>query len=223
MPSRNRIKIYVKDGYYHIYNRGVAKQTIYLDKQDYAVFLKFLQEAFDKPQTKKVERYVQGRSFNVIERQVKNFQKEIFLLVYCLMPNHFHFLIKQNNKNSMESFMRSITTRYVSYFNKKYDRVGPLFQGRYKAILVTKDDYLLHLSRYIHLNPSEYTKDITKAFSSYGDYIGLGKTKWVRHDFILNFFNNPTVQEISKVNDYKSFVEKYKKDSRKILGDLTLE
>ncbi len=223
MPSRNRIKIYVKDGFYHIYNRGVAKQDIYLDDQDYKVFLKYLKEALDKPETKIVERYVQGRSFNVTERGVKNFNNEISLVAYCLMPNHFHLLIKQNSTKSMESFMRSLITRYASYFNKKYDRVGPVFQGRYKAVLVTKDEYLLHLTRYIHLNPLEYLHDIAKAYSSYLDYIGKRKILWVKPELILKFFNYQVSPEFTKINNYKDFVEKYKKESKNILGELTLE
>lgn len=123
----------------------------------------------------------------------------------------------------MESFMRSIATRYSSYFNKKYDRVGPLFQGRYKAVLVNNDRYLLHLSRYIHLNPSEYTNDLVKAYSSYADYLDLRRTSWIKPDIILKFFNEKTILEITKVNSYKSFVENYKKDSSEVLGKLTLE
>lgn len=119
--------------------------------------------------------------------------------------------------------MRSVATRYSSYFNKKYDRVGPLFQGRYKAVLITEDNYLLHLSRYIHLNPLEYTKDLIKAYSSYADYLDLRKTPWVKPNIILKFFNSSIIPEIKKINSYKDFVENYKKDSSEVLENLTLE
>jgi hypothetical protein len=139
------------------------------------------------------------------------------------MPNHFHLLLKQNNKRSMEGFMRSVITRYAQYFNKKYDRVGPVFQGRYKAVIIENDSYLLHLSRYIHLNPLVNVSDLTKAYSSYSEYLGLRKTEWLKPDIILKLFDNPVNPELIKVNNYKSFVEVYKIDSSKLLGGLILE
>ena len=223
MPSKNRVKIYVENAYYHVYNRGVAKQEIFREIQDYKVFLKYLKDVLTENKINKIPFSLRGRSFQATERQVKNFQNQIALIAFCLIPNHFHLLIKQKNKESMESFMRSLITRYASYFNKKYDRVGPVFQGRYKAALIRKDEYLLHLTRYIHLNPLEYTKDLTKAFSSYSVYVGMTKTSWVQPEFILKFFNNPVIPELTKISDYKSFVENYKKDSVIVLGDLTLE
>jgi len=90
-------------------------------------------------------------------------------------------------------------------------------------VLIRKDEYLLHLTRYIHLNPLEYTKDLTKAFSSYSVYVGMTKSSWVQPELILKLFNNPVIPELTKINDYKSFVENYKKDSVIVLGDLTLE
>ena len=173
MPSKNRLKTYIKDAHYHIYNRGVAKQKIFLDLQDYKVFLKYLRESLSDPKGSKVTFILKGQTFKGEPRQVKNFKDKIEILAFCLMPNHFHILLKQNDKNSMEGLMRSLITRYAQFFNKKYDRVGHLFQGRYKAVLVLKDGYILHLTRYIHLNPQEIQKDLTKAFSSYQEYLGL--------------------------------------------------
>ena len=223
MPQKNSIKTYVKDGHYHIYNRGVEKRTIFKDTQDYKVFLKYLKEYLSeppKPEEIKTIFTLQGASFKGIKRQPKNYHNRIKLMSYCLIPNHFHLLIKQSENKIIENFMRSLATRYSMYFNKKYNRVGKLFQGHYKAVLITKDNYLLHLSRYIHLNPSEYSDNIIDAYSSYGEYLGLRKTKWVKPGFILSFFNQVVIPE---VNSYKNFVENYKKDSAEILGRLTLE
>jgi len=116
-----------------------------------------------------------------------------------------------------------LLTRYSIYFNKKYDRVGSLFQGRYKAVLVLENNYLLHLSRYIHLNPSEYSSNLIGAYSSYANYLGSRKTRWVKPDFVLNFFNKEISPEFKKVISYKDFVENYKNGSTEILGKLTLE
>ncbi len=223
MPARNRVKVYVKDSYYHVYNRGVAKQEIFRNTQDYEVFLKYLDDAFSENLERVVTFDLRGRSFQAVLRPIINFKEEIELIGYCLMPNHFHILLKQNSKNSMQGFMRSVMTRYAQYFNKKYDRVGPLFQGRYKAVLIDNDRYLLHLSRYIHLNPSEHTKNLTKTYSSYAEYLGVRKTEWIKPNIILNFFNKATFPEFKKINSYKSFVEGNSGDSGKILGDLILE
>jgi len=223
MPSKHRYKKYVEGGYYHVYNRGVAKQEIFLNSQDFKVFLKYIKEALTEPKIEKVEFSLRGRTFRAVPRPVKHFQEEIVLIAYCLMPNHFHFLLKQNKKDSMISFMRSLITRYVNYFNKKYDRVGPLLQGRYKAILITQDNYLLHLTRYIHLNPTEFTKNLIKTYSSYADYLGLRRTTWIKPGTILKFFDSKAIPEIIKINTYKDFVENYRKDSKQVLGELALE
>ena len=139
------------------------------------------------------------------------------------MPNHFHLLVKQLEKGSMEGFMRSLATRYSMYFNKKYSRVGSLFQSIYKAVMVSDDNYLLHLSRYIHLNPSEYTNDLTSAYSSYADYLEIRKTSWVPTKTILSFFNQAKGDFIKGHNTYKSFVESSNKSSSSVLDNLTLE
>jgi REP element-mobilizing transposase RayT len=222
MPAKNCIKIPVENGYYHIYNRGVNKQEIYTTPQDYSVFLNYLKEALSPPlQPDELPTFrvnLHGTTFIKPRRQPKNFCGEIDLIAYVLMPNHFHFLIKQNKRESMEAFMRSIATRYSMYVNKAYGRVGTLFQGIYKAVLIENEQYLLHLSRYIHLNPS--------AYSSYANYIGMKKTQWVHPCHVLDFFGQPTNPEFKKFTSYKDFVEKYKTDKsnqESFLVNLTLE
>lgn len=226
MPGKNTVKTYVANSYYHVYNRGVDKRKIFEDSQDVKVFIGYLKSYLSPPPdpSKLIKTItLQGVTFKGIPRQPKNFNNEIELLAYCLMPNHFHFLIKQNSKNAMEKFMRSLTTRYSMYFNKKYQRVGRLFQGSYKAVMIKDDSYLLHLSRYIHLNPLKYASDLKKAYSSYAEYLGIRKTSWIKPDVILTFFKSTTLPELEKVNKYDKFVEQSEKDSADILGDLTLD
>lgn len=226
MPRKNSLKTYIKDGYYHIYNRGVEKRNIFQDNLDRITFLNYLKCSLlppPDPQDIKVTFTLQGLPFKGIPRMPKNYNGKIDLIAYCLMPNHFHLLVKQKQERVINSFMTSVMTRYSMYFNKKYDRVGGLFQGPYKAVLISDDNYLLHLSRYIHLNPLEYTRNLTKAYSSYCEYLGLRKTQWVRPDFVLSYFNQTLSPESNKVNTYKDFVEKYKEESSEILEKLTLE
>jgi|SRR3989344_3254607 len=226
MPAKNVVKTYINNGIYHIYNRGVEKRKIFQDKQDYNIFLNYIKEYLSPPpdiSQLKTQFILQGETFKGLRRLPRNYYKKITLIAYCLLPNHFHLLINQNSTDDMQEFIRSLCTRYSIYFNKKYDRVGGLFQGPYKAVIVTEDNYLLHLSRYIHLNPKDYTKDIINTYSSYAEYMGLRRTEWVKPDIVLGFFNNPATQELIKTNNYRDFVEKYIKDSEAILGNMTLE
>lgn len=213
----------MENGFYHIYNRGVEKRTIFEDDQDYRVFLKNLKEYLSPPLD--IDKFQGGTLKNNVYpyRLLKNYFAEISLIAYCLMPNHFHFMIQQKSKRAIKNFMQSLLTRYSMYFNKKYSRVGKLFQGHYKGVLITDESYLLHLSRYIHLNPFEYTKDLESAYSSYSDYLGIRKTPWVKPDIVLTFFNTKILPDLKKINTYKKFVEEYEKDSVSILEHLTLE
>lgn len=226
MPSKNIYKTYVKDGYYHIYNRGVEKRKIFLDETDYKVFLNNLKiylTSPPKPEEIKIPFTLQGTTFKGIRKQPKNYKGQIDLLAYCLMPNHFHLIIKQSDSCSIQKFMQSLTVKYSMYFNKKYKRVGQLFQSRFKAVLITEDAYLLHLSRYIHLNPSEYTDNLVEAYSSFGEYIRLRNTEWIKPDIILKYFESQISPEFKKYSSYSNFVEGYKKDGSEIPDELTLE
>jgi len=229
MPRKNVRKIYVKDGIYHIYNRGVEKRVIFLEDNDYKYFLKLLKDSLSIPsQPPKINFTVtfKGQTFKGVPRQPKNFTDKIILLAYCLMPNHFHLLIKQTNDTTIKKFMQSVSTRYSMYFNKKYDRVGSLFQSAYRAILVQEERYLLHLSRYIHQNPSELGQKLKDSYSSYADYLNLRNTNWINKTIILSNFNNKKVNSLnipSHINSYQSFVEDSEVVSEDMLGNIILD
>lgn len=225
MPAKNLIRTESENSYYHIYNRGVEKRIIFIDEQDYKVFLKYLKDYLSPlPDPSKIKKpfTLQGYTFQGVPHQVKNFYKKVKLIAYCLMPNHFHFILYQKNVHEIKNFMQSATTRYSMYFNKKYDRVGCLFQGTYKSVLINNEDYLLHLSRYIHLNPSENFDKLETAYSSYANYLGIRKTTWVKPQIILSFFENAK-KDFLKNNTYKKFVEDYQINPAENLGELTLE
>lgn len=160
MASKNSRKSYVEQGYYHIYNRGVEKRHIFLDPQDYGVFLSYLKEYLSPKDEKALSEKLSDPSISAQERDKtlkllkrNNFYNEILLLAFCLMPNHFHLLIKQSNALSIDKFMNSLALRYVIYFNRKYKRTGGLFQDVYKAVSIETDEQFLHLTRYIHQKP----------------------------------------------------------------------
>lgn len=206
MAAKNSVKIYAPDSYYHLYNRGVAKNKIFLDQVDYATFLSYLKiyllpkdtpgllAVRNNPQSGYKERYEAAKLLSL-----KNYYQEIALLAYILMPNHFHLLVKQTGENSIDNFMNSLGTRYSGFFNRKYRRVGPVFQGVYKAVLVNTDEQLLHLSRYIHLNSPKQSSP-----SSLPEYLGKRKTSWVKTGQILSYFQKQNPQ-----TGYQKFVQGY--------------
>ncbi|MDO8637973.1 MAG: transposase [Candidatus Daviesbacteria bacterium] len=225
MPAKNSIKIYSEDSYYHIYNRGVEKKLIFLDEQDYTVFLSYLRTYLLPKNEKSLRQKLSDASISYKERdnilrqlRLANFYNEITLLAYCLMPNHFHFMIKQKKSISIDQFMNSIGIRYAMYFNKKYKRVGHLFQDVYKAVLIENEPQFLYLSAYIHRNPLKNCPKTKKmklgikvdglcAYyfsqpSSYPEYLDQRKTHWIHQEDILKFFSktNPKLS-------YQSFVE----------------
>lgn len=229
MPARNILKTYLENGYYHIYNRGVEKRAIFTDKQDASVFLSYLSDYLTPKNTAELIKVLSDPESNASQKsdavksvRMNNYSEEVMLLAYCLMPNHFHFLVKQNKDRSIENFMRSLSTRYVQYFNRRHNkRVGGLFQSVYKAVLVESDEQLLHLSRYIHRNPflKGATLKESPRPSSYRNYLGLIKQEWVRPDEVLSYFTK------SGINSYQAFVEgsEYEEDSLNKVSNLLLD
>lgn len=186
MVSRNRIKQYVNESYYHVYNRGVAKRVIFKDEDDYAVFLNLLKRYLDNTP----EKDSSGREYDWLHHEIE-------LLAFCLMPNHYHLLLYAKDASAMTRLLRGVATSYSIYFNKKYERVGPLFQDRFKASWILQDSYLSHVSRYIHLNPKQWR---SWEFSSLPYFIGKKSAAWVRPQRIMELFEG---------EDYLAFVSDY--------------
>jgi REP element-mobilizing transposase RayT len=214
MPAKHSQKYYVANSYYHIYNRGIDGRTIFQDEQDYTTFLGYLAEYLTPKDEKSLREKLDDTSLSASEKakltkqlRMNNFSEEITMLCYVLMPDHFHLFIKQKKRTAVHMFMNSLMTRYVMYFNRKYKRTGPLFQGVYKAVMVETDPYLLHLSAYIHRNPLSLHADITKQPSSYPEYLGVRQTSWVKPDEILSLSlkTNPTLSYDTFVLQTKDF------------------
>jgi len=198
MPSKNIIKDYVPQSYYHVYNRGVEKRKVFLDEQDYTVYLSLLKRYLSNEKQK-----------DTYGRDSVTFYEDIELLAFCLMPNHFHLLLYvDQNPRALTELMQRVGTAYTMYFNKKYKRVGSLFQGRFKASRITSDPYLLHISRYIHRNPKDY---YNWQYSSFPYYIKGWQAEWVRPQKIYDLYEWGT---------YEAFVADVANDSEDILGEL---
>jgi REP-associated tyrosine transposase len=159
------LRITYPDAFYHITSRGNEQKAVFKTRNDRTKFLEYLESSS--------ERY------------------DAVIHAYCMMDNHYHLLLETPSGN-LPQIMRHINGAYTTYFNVKRDRSGHLFQGRYKAILVDRDEYAKELSRYIHLNPVrakivEHPEEYE--WSSYVYYIGRKKKpEWLNTDFILGYF-----------------------------------
>ena len=176
--------------FYHIYNRGVDRRTIFLDDRDRERFMKLLYLANG---TGSVVMESDGKiSFGEIVAQNVEKQPLVAIGAYCLMPNHFHIFAKETEQGGITKFMRKLLTGYVMYFNRRHERTGALMSGRFRAERVTDDNYLRYLFAYIHLNPiklidgswkDEGIQDVAHArdylsrysHSSFFDYTGIDR------------------------------------------------
>lgn len=191
--------------FYHIYNRGIEKRTIFPSEDDYAVFLGYLKDYLSPPadaESTKKTFMVKGRSFRGVPHQPKNYKDKVELVAYSLMPDHFHLILKQNEPNSIQSFIRSLCTRYSMYFNRKHARTGPLFEGPYKSVEISDSSQLGLLTRHLHDN---------HGYSSYPEYLDQRRTDWIMPQ--------------KGVADYKNFVESYRlnQGDRQLLARISFE
>ncbi|MBM4045446.1 MAG: hypothetical protein FJ279_10045 [Planctomycetes bacterium] len=175
------LRIHYPGGVYHITARGVEKRTIFADARDYRAFLAYLERTIELYGT--------------------------IMHAFCLMPNHYH-LESETAKGNLSEAMQWLNTSYTVYFNRRHGRVGHLFQGRYKALLVEKESYLLELSRYIHLNPVRaglVPEPESYSWSSYGTYVRTGRQyEWVTTDWTLAQFGKAAAHAR---REYRQFVE----------------
>lgn len=172
--------------FYHIYNRGNNKGLIFLTDSDRKRFQRLLFLCNDTKSV--VYKTVQGLPLDKIKRD----EPLVDIGAYCLMPNHFHLLLRERKEGGISLFLEKLTTAYSMYFNKSNERTGSLFEGRFKAKYVDSDEYLKYLFSYIHLNPvkiidSEWKENgiadrgmarqylAAYKYSSYLDYIGAGR------------------------------------------------
>lgn len=214
----------VSGNIYHIYNRGVEKRDIFVDDRDYLRFISDLGLFNDiKPAYNvgfKLKRSIidVGHQYNV-----KN--KLVDILAFCLMPNHYHLLLRQKVDDGITEFMRKIGGGYVNYFNLKYQRVGTLFQGKFKSILINSTSQLLYIPHYIHLNPLDkfMPEWREKKISNKQRAINFLKSyKWSSYSDYADKPMFPDVLEKSILNEYFSGSNEYIKDLHSFINDMDL-
>lgn len=196
MPGR--ITPLVNGEYYHIFNRGSEKRDIFIQTRDHKRFLQtfyYYQFMGPKPSFSKYSKS-DLNSFKPAPEK-----KLVKVLCYCLMSNHFHFLVKQLKNNGVSIFLSQISNSYTKYFNTKYTRVGALLQGAFKAVRIETDEQLIHVSRYIHINPvvsGLVKKPEEYKWSSYLEYI-------TQNPFFCSI--DEVISLFSCSQEYQKFVE----------------
>lgn len=204
MPGR--LLPLVEDQIYHVFNRGIDHRPTFSDKLELKRAMAVIDYyRFANPPLK----FSQFIKLPVEERskfqiKIRTGSKLVDILSFCLMPNHFHFLLRQVYEKGISKFLSNFQNSYTRYFNTRNERDGPLFLDQFKAVLIETDEQLLHLSRYIHLNPttSYMVKDfdslLNYPWSSLPEYI-KGKESVCEISTVLGFFRTP--------EDYIDFVK----------------
>lgn len=163
---------FVKGGYYHIYNRGAGRHSIFREEENYLYLLRLLKQVAQ--------------------------ECEVTVIAYCLLPNHYHWLVRQDGETAAGKAPTRVFCSYTRAFNKAYERSGTLFEGRFKAKQITDDAYLKHLCRYIHANPVRHgLADAVELwpYSNYLEWVNKRPGKLVDRDFVRRFFPKPSTYE----------------------------
>lgn len=217
MPYRTTI--FANEQTYHVINRGVARSPIFKEEKDYLRVLQlmgFYKHAGPALRFSFYNRLPNREKEDFMNSLKKENEPLVEIVAFCLMPNHMHFLLKQLRPKGVPIFMRNLENSYARYFNTKYERIGALFQAMFRAVMIESDEQLLHVSRYVHLNPA--TSSLVKPedlsnfpWSSLAEYLGTQSPKLVNPDLVLGYFK--------KKEDYRQFVfdqADYQKELEKI-------
>ena len=176
---------------YHVYNRGVDKRKLFLEKKDLE---RFFQSMGEFNSTEPIGSIYEN---TFAEKKLRGTPLVNFI-AYCVNPNHFHFILRQIADRGIEKFMHRLGTGYTMYFNNKNKRSGSLFQGKFKAVHVDSNEYLLHLTAYVNLNYKVHQLGGRASKSSWEEYI-IKKGGFCKKSIILNQFKN--------VSEYKKYAE----------------
>ncbi|MEK7185881.1 MAG: transposase [Patescibacteria group bacterium] len=188
----------VESQIYHVFNRGVDHRPVFTDKREFKRAVDVIDYYRFATPLIKFSKFskLSSEEKNKIKLKIKNEAKLVDIFAFCLMPNHFHLLLRQTYENGISKFLSNFQNSYTRYFNTKNERSGHLFTGQFKAVLIETDEQLLHVSRYIHLNPAtsyivkDFVSLLNYPWSSLPEYIGKVKS-FCEANKILEFFKTP--------------------------------
>ncbi|MFH0764722.1 MAG: transposase [Candidatus Omnitrophota bacterium] len=211
---------------YHVFNKSIAGFVIFNNESEFNRMLKLFQYYKYEKSYYSFSKFTELQKSKIENRKIelpllKEGGKSVAIISYCVMPTHFHLILKEIKENCVPTFMSKMLNSYARYFNIRHNRKGHLWEGTYKKVLITSDEQLLHLTRYIHLNPvTAYlvNKPEEWPYSSYKEYLKIGiKPSEIICDHTDLFNITPSA--------YKEFVESrisYQRELAKI-KELLLE
>lgn len=183
-----RKTVFANNEYYHIYNRGNDGRGVFLNQYDMDRFFQGMTEFNTTTPIGSIYEHTLKR--NKFGDSISKSEELVEFIAYCLNPNHYHFIIKQVSDNGIVKFMHKLGLGYSMYFNEKHKKSGSLFQGRYKAIHINSNEYLLHLSAYVNLNNEVHRFGDSISKSSWSEYTNLNSGNLCKKEIILGQFNN---------------------------------
>jgi len=214
---------FVNGEFYHVYNRGTDKRTIFSNKDDIARFFQSMTEFNGIEPIGSI--YENSFNLNQLGSSAsklnKGGKKLVNFICYCLNPNHYHFLLEQVAEKGIEKFLHRLGTGYTKYFNNKYKRSGALFQGKFKAIHVDSNEYLLYLSAYINLNNKVHKIQQSIFKSSLDEYKTGDSNGFCKKDIILGQYTN-VKEYLESADDSLLFILENKEEDKSI-SSLLLE
>ena len=204
-----------KTGYlYHVFTKSIAGYRIFRGDEDYSRMIEMLRYyKYERPPMRfSIYQEAIEKGITSINNELSSKDTLVDLIAFCIMPTHIHLILCQLKENGISLFMQNLLNSYSRYFNVKYERKGPLWQGRFKGILIETDEQLLHLTRYIHLNPTsdglvDHPEDWS--YSSYNEYLGS----------LLNGLTNFNRYLVIDPATYKTFVDS-RKDYQQRLSEI---
>lgn len=206
-----RKTILVTDQIYHILNHAVQGIPIFKGKRENNLFLEAMEYYLQPDPPTRFSIYRKNRS----KFPIKTEKRLVTIINFCLMNNHFHFTLRQEEKEGIRKFIQRLSNSFAHYFSARYQNKGPVFEGNFKAVRVETDEQLLHLSRYIHLNPvTAYLveKPEDYLYSSYRHYLGKANLSFVDASLVMDQFSTPKEYEkfVLAQKDYQRELEKIK-------------
>lgn len=204
-----RLEPFTNDSIYHVFNKTIDKRRIFETDKLCELFLKLItyyRSSEAKISFSLLERLEPEILENLLKKvKLKNFFK-IEILAYCLMPTHYHLLLRQKIENGVPRFISDVLNSFTRNFNVKNERAGPIFLPKFKSVMVKSDEQLMHVSRYIHLNPfsGNLVPNLQKLesyrWSSYSSYLAKKKNSLINTKEVMHLFNFDSIR-------YRRFVE----------------
>jgi putative transposase len=165
---------------YHVFTKSIAEFKVFNSEKDYARMMKTIDfyRRLDTPC--RFSEYIESANYEKARLNPQDSERIVDIVAYCLMPSHLHLVVKQLSDGGISRFINLVLKSYSKYFNLSHNRKGPLWEGRFKNVLVETDEQLLHLTRYVHLNPVTaflISQPEDWKYSSYTEYVGLSENK----------------------------------------------